>query len=48
VFLNVAETVLSAVMLTVQDPVPVQAPPQPMKVKPEPGFGVSVTAVPVG
>ena len=36
------------VMLTAQEPVPVQAPLQPLKAKPPPGEAVSITAVPLG
>jgi hypothetical protein len=34
-------------MVTLQAPVPVQAPLQPVKVEPVPGAAVSVTAVPL-
>lgn len=44
---NVAPTVLSDVIFTVQDPVPVQAPFHPMKVEPESATGVRVTMVPL-
>ena len=47
--MNVAVTVLAAVMVTVQEPVPVQPPPlQPPKVDPAAGVAVRVTAVPLG
>jgi hypothetical protein len=45
-FLKAALTVWAAVMLTEQGPVPVQAPLQPMKAKPEPGVAVRATDVP--
>ena len=45
---NVAVTVVSAVSVTTQVPVPVQPPPvQPVKVEPAAGVAVSVTAVPL-
>ena len=44
---NVAVTLLAAVMLTVQLPVPVQAPLQPVKVLPVTGVAVSVTLAPL-
>jgi hypothetical protein len=47
-FLKVAVTDCAVVMLTAQGPVPVQAPPQPVKAKPAPGVAVSDTAVPLG
>jgi phage tail protein X len=43
---NVAVTELAAFIVTVQAPVPVQAPLQPVKVAPAAGVAVSVTAVP--
>src|SRR5436190_1282890 len=43
---NVAVTVWSAVMVTEQGPVPVQAPVQPVNAKPVAGVGVSATTVP--
>src|SRR5262249_8824546 len=43
---NVAVTAFAALMVTVQFPVPVQAPLQPENVPPEPGVAVSVTVVP--
>ena len=39
-------TGLAELMMTVQVPVPLQAPDQPMKVAPAPGVAVSVTTVP--
>jgi hypothetical protein len=44
--LNVAVTVLLVVMVTTQEPVPVQAPLHPVKVDPVAGVAVSVTVVP--
>jgi len=45
---KVAVTVVAAVRVTVQAPVPVQPPPlQPVKTEPLAGVGVSVTAVPL-
>src|SRR5688572_7570825 len=47
--LNVTSTVSGAeVMVTMQAPVPPHAPPQPAKVEPPAGVGVSVTTVPSG
>ena len=43
---NVAVTVVFAFMVSVQVPVPVQAPLQPWKVEPDAGDAVSVTDVP--
>src|SRR4029450_11345317 len=43
--LNVAPTVLSAVILTTQAPVPKHAPPQPAKKDPEAGVALNVTWV---
>jgi hypothetical protein len=34
-------------MVTTQAPVPLQAPPQPVKTKPDAGVGVRVTCVPL-
>ena len=45
---NVAVTVVAAVIVTVQEPVPEQPPLQPVKVEPAAGVAVSVTAVPLG
>ena len=46
---NVEITVVVAVRVTVQEPVPVQPPPlQPVKVEPVAGVVVMVTAVPLG
>ena len=45
---KVAVTVWAVVMLTAQEPVPVQAPLQPLKAKASPGVAVSATAVPLG
>src|SRR5437867_1156966 len=44
---KVAVTEVAAVMVTVQVPVPVQPPLQPVKVEPAAGTAVSVTAVPL-
>jgi hypothetical protein len=44
---KVAVTVLSASMVTVQVPVPLQAPLQPAKVEPVAGVGVKVTTAPL-
>jgi hypothetical protein len=44
--LKLAVTAVSAFILNEQLPVPEQAPLQPVKVDPEPGAAVSVTAVP--
>ncbi len=44
---NVAETLWSWLIVTVQLPVPLQGPPQPVKVWPLPGLAASVTCVPV-
>ena len=43
---NVAVTVVPALTVTVQSPVPVQAPLQPANVEPAAGVAVSVNAVP--
>jgi hypothetical protein len=45
---NRAETVLLAVSVRVQGPVPEQSPPQPLKADPVLGLAVSVTIVPTG
>jgi hypothetical protein len=45
---KVAVTLCAWFMLTVQAPVPEQAPPQPLKVLPESAVAVSVTLVPLG
>ena len=45
-FLKVAFTVCADAMLTEQEPLPVQAPLQPLKANPEPAVAVSVTGVP--
>src|SRR5580704_2584817 len=45
-FLKVALTVSFAFIATVQPPVPLHAPPQPVKLYPVAGDAVSVTAVP--
>jgi hypothetical protein len=47
VILNVAVTELAAVSVTLQAPVPVQAPDHPANVDPALAVGVSVTAVPL-
>src|SRR5436309_12793990 len=44
---KVAVTEVAAVMVTVQVPVPVQPPLQPVKVEPGAGTAVNVTAVPL-
>ena len=44
--MKVAVTDLAAVIETLQGPVPVQAPDQPVKVEPVDGVAVSVTEVP--
>ena len=45
---NVAVTVVAAVSVTEQEPVPEQPPPlQPLKVEPVAGLAVSVTDVPL-
>jgi hypothetical protein len=44
--LNVAVTLRAALIVTVQVPVPLQAPLQPTNEEPDPGSAVSVTAVP--
>src|SRR3954452_20058298 len=43
---KVALTVLAASMVTVQLPVPLQAPPQPVKVEPAAGVAVNETMLP--
>ena len=45
---KLAVTTVSAASLTVQTPVPVQAPPQPWNVELPAGVAVSVTVVPIG
>jgi hypothetical protein len=42
---KLAVTLRAVVMLTLQVPVPVQAPPQPVKVEPSVGAAVRVTTV---
>jgi len=44
---NVAVTDLAALMVTTQEPVPVHAPLQPVKVEPAAAVAVSVTDVPL-
>ena len=49
VWIKVAVTVVAAVKVTVQEPVPVQAPPlHPLKMASVAGVAVSVTSVPLG
>ena len=44
--MKVAVTLVAAVIETVQVPVPLQAPDQPVKAEPEPAAAVNVTLVP--
>jgi hypothetical protein len=44
---KLAATVAAALMMTLQAPVPVHAPLQPVKVEPVPGVAVNTTIVPV-
>ena len=44
---NVAVTARAALMVTLQAPIPVQLPLQPVKVEPVPGVAVNVTGVPL-
>lgn len=44
---NVALTIVGALRVGVQGPLPLQAPPQPVKTQPAAGAGFSVTLVPV-
>ena len=44
--MKLPETVLSAFIVSAQEPVPEQAPVQPAKVEPAAGFALRVTAVP--
>src|ERR1700722_3815423 len=44
---NIAVTLSSEFMVSRQMPVPVQAPPQPLKVAPPVGVAVSITAAPL-
>jgi len=44
---NVAETDVTEFIVTEQDPVPLQAPPQPLKLQPEAGAALKVTPVPL-
>ena len=48
VVLNVAVTVVAALTVTAQVPVPEQAPLQPAKLEPAAAAALSVTAVPAG
>jgi len=43
---NIADTFWAAFIVTVQPPVPLQAPPQPVKLQPAAGVGVRATCVP--
>ena len=45
--MNVAATDVAALIVTVQGPVPVQPPLQPVNVEPAAGVAVKVTAVPL-
>ena len=44
---NVAETLVAAFIVTVQPPVPLHAPPQPVKLQPAAGAAVKLTWVPL-
>jgi hypothetical protein len=44
---KVAETDLAVLIVTVQEPVPLQAPPQPLKLQPDTGEALRVTDVPL-
>ena len=44
---NVADTLFAALMVTTQLPVPLQAPPQPVKFQPLAGASLSVTCAPL-
>jgi hypothetical protein len=44
---NVADTLFAALMVTTQLPVPLQAPPQPVKLQPLAGASFSVTCLPL-
>jgi hypothetical protein len=44
---NVADTLCAEFIVTMQLPVPLQAPPQPVKLQPLAGVAVNVTGVPL-
>jgi hypothetical protein len=46
--LKFADTVVSPLIVTLQEPVPLHAPDQPANVEADPGASVSVTTVPAG